>query len=287
DMERYRDLWIKHHGYFSTNLVTSRGCPYGCNWCAKPIFGRRYHARSPANVVSEMISLRDEYTPDHFWFADDIFGLKKGWVKQFSELVNSHCLEIPFKCLLRADGVDESLASALKKAGCQTVWIGAESGSQKVLDVMDKGVTVEDTKKATRMLQSAGIDVGFFLQFGYPGEQWEDIFQTIRLVRECMPNDIGISVAYPLPGTPFYDRVQERLGERRNWIDSNDLLVLFDSEFDPEFYRLLHRFIHREYRARRAWRNLGKGNWRNLPALIRASILPFERFQLYRLRRRR
>jgi anaerobic magnesium-protoporphyrin IX monomethyl ester cyclase len=166
---------------------------------------------------------------------------------------------IPFKCLQRADLVNEETAAALTKAGCKTVWIGAESGSQKILDAMEKGDTVEDIYNAARLLHAHGIEVGFFLQFGYPGETWEDVQQTLKMVRECAPDDIGISVSYPLPGTKFFERVKLELGEKQNWVDSEDLAMLYRGPFPTEFYRLLHKRVHYEFRIRRAWQ---KQDWK-------------------------
>ncbi|MFQ5930057.1 MAG: B12-binding domain-containing radical SAM protein, partial [Acidobacteriota bacterium] len=265
DLHKYRKIWLSRHGYYSINMVTTRGCPYHCNWCAKPIYGQRYNSRSPENVVAEMKWLRERVEPDHIWFADDIFGLKKGWIERFSELVCEQNLQIPFKCLLRTDLISDKIAHSLKSAGCQTVWMGAESGSQGILDAMEKGATVEDTYRATQQLRQAGIQVGHFLQFGYPGEEWEDICKTLQMVRDCMPDDIGISVAYPLPGTKFYDRVRSELGLQQNWVDSSDLAMLFRGRFVPDFYRQLHRALHKEYRARKAWQSLRRGNWSGLP----------------------
>ena len=149
DVEHYRRIWIERHGYFSMNMVTTRGCPYHCNWCAKPIWGQRYNSRSPQNVVAEMKWLKETYHPDHIWFADDILGLKPEWIEKFSSLVREADAVMPFKCLQRADLVSERVAAALKAAGCKTVWIGAESGSQKILDAMEKGDKVEDIYHAT------------------------------------------------------------------------------------------------------------------------------------------
>ncbi len=284
DLDRYRTIWLRRHGYFSLNLVTTRGCPYGCNWCAKPVYGRRYHCRSPENVVAELQWLRKVANPDHIWFADDIFGLKPGWIRRFSELICSRDLQIPFKCLLRTDLVTKEMALDLRRAGCRTVWMGVESGSQKILDAMDKSATVEDTVRATRLLREAGIEVGYFLQFGYPGEEWEDIQATLRLVRENLPDDIGVSVSYPLPGTPFYERVRSQLGVQENWLDSNDLAMLYEGRYSSEFYRQLHRTLHREFRARRALLRLRRGEWRAIHSLASALRLPLDRWRLRRLR---
>jgi radical SAM superfamily enzyme YgiQ (UPF0313 family) len=254
DVERYRSTWRSHHGYFSMNLVTTRGCPYHCNWCAKPIYGQRYTARSPEHVVEEMAWLKRTFRPDHLWMADDIFGLKPGWIERFASLVRAQDAATPFKCLLRADQVTASVARALQAAGCQTAWIGAESGSQRILDAMEKGTRVEQISEATRMLREAGVEVGFFLQFGYPGETREDIDRTLEMVRACAPDDIGVSVSYPLPGTTFYQRVQAQLGQKQNWVDSNDLAMMYHATYVPDFYRALHALVHAEFRARKSKR---------------------------------
>lgn len=254
DIQKYKNIWYEKHGYFSMNMVTTRGCPYHCNWCAKPIWGQRYNSRSPENVAAEMKWLKEKYAPDHIWFADDIFGLKPNWVERFAELLIDNNAVIPFKCLKRADLVTEKTAAALAKAGCKIVWVGAESGSQMILDAMDKGDKVEDIYRAAELLHANGIQIGFFLQFGYPGETWDDVQLTLKMVRDCMPDDIGISVSYPLPGTKFYERVKLDLGEKQNWVDSDDLAMLYRGPFPQEFYRILHGRVHHEFRLRKAWK---------------------------------
>jgi anaerobic magnesium-protoporphyrin IX monomethyl ester cyclase len=280
NVEKYRAIWLKRHGYFSMNMVTTRGCPFHCNWCAKPIWGQRYHSRSPENVAAEMKWLKDTYHPDHIWFADDILGLKPGWLPRFADAVHEQGSLIPFKCLSRADLLTrEGEVDALARAGVQTVWMGAESGSQKILDAMDKGTRVEQIHEAARRLIRAGIRVGFFLQFGYPGETRDDIEKTIQLVRDCNPDDIGISVSYPMPGTKFYGAVREQLGEIQNWQDSQDLAMLYQGPFSTEFYRKLHSVIHKEFRARKVWRSLK--NVRDVARLgYNLLTLPVARMQL-------
>lgn len=254
DVPKYKQIWLERHGYFSMNMVTTRGCPYHCNWCAKPIWGQRYHSRSPENVAAEMKWLKEKYSPDHIWFADDIFGLKPNWVENFARLLLEQDAKIPFKCLKRADLITEKTAQALSDAGCKTIWLGAESGSQKILDAMDKGDKVEDIYRAVNLLHRHGMEVGFFLQFGYPGETWADVQKTLKMVRDCAPDDIGISVSYPLPGTKFFEQVKMDLGAKQNWVDSDDLAMLYRGPFPQEFYRTLHGRVHHEFRLRRAWR---------------------------------
>ncbi|MBZ0307703.1 MAG: B12-binding domain-containing radical SAM protein, partial [Anaerolineae bacterium] len=259
DVPRYKKLWQEQHGYYSVNMVTTRGCPYKCNWCAKPIWGQRYNVRSPQNVVAEMKWLKENLNPDHLWFADDILGLKPGWIQEFAALIKQQQIKIPFKCLSRADLllVDDTI-EAMKQAGADIIWMGAESGSQKILDAMDKGTTVEQIYEATRKLKKTGIRVGFFLQFGYPGENREDIQKTIQMVRDLMPDDIGISVSYPLPGTKFYESVKTDLTVT-NWQDSADLAMLFKGPYPTEFYRQLHTVIHKDYRSRKTWQAVKRG----------------------------
>jgi radical SAM superfamily enzyme YgiQ (UPF0313 family) len=253
DMDRYRRIWLDRHGYFSLNMATTRGCPFHCNWCAKPIWGQRYNVRSPENVVAEMHLIKARYAPDHIWFADDIMGLRPGWLVRFGDLMAEQDARIPFKCLGRADLLlRPGDIDALARAGASIVWIGAESGSQTVLDAMEKGTTTEQIREAARRLREAGVRVGFFLQFGYPGETRDDIEATIRMVREVVPDDIGVSVSYPLPGTRFHDRVREQLGAQHNWIDSDDLAMLYQGPYSTNFYRHLHAVVHAEFRARRA-----------------------------------
>ncbi len=258
DVDRYRAFWRARHGYFALNVVTTRGCPYKCNWCAKPVYGNTYHTRSPGNVIAELRLLRDRYAPDRLWFCDDIFGLKARWLLPFAADVAAQGLTLPFLCQTRADLMTAENVDALRRAGCAEAWLGVESGSQAVLDAMDKGLTVEDVRGAVARLRGAGIRIGFFLQFGYPGEGWPEIEMTRRLVRELAPDDIGISVSYPLPGTGFHDAVRTRLGDKRNWDDSADLDPLFPGLYPRDFYQRLSRTVHAEFRARNALRAVAR-----------------------------
>jgi radical SAM superfamily enzyme YgiQ (UPF0313 family) len=292
DVPRYRSIWLKRHGSFSMNIVTTRGCPFHCNWCAKPIWGQRYNSRSPENVAAELAWLKETFGPNHISFVDDIFGLKPGWIEGFARAVESRGAQIPFKCLERVDLLlRPGEVPALKTAGAQTVWVGAESGSQKILDAMDKGTRVEQIYQARRLLAEAGIRAAFFIQFGYPGETRADLDLTRKMIRECLPDDIGISVSYPMPGTKFHTAVREQLGEKQNWTDSNDLAMLYRGPFTTEFYRQLHRVVHRDFRIQKARRMgvrsmFGPKGWRRLAAaLFYALTLPFERWKLEQMAR--
>jgi anaerobic magnesium-protoporphyrin IX monomethyl ester cyclase len=259
DLGPYRKIWKNHHGYFSLNLATTRGCPFKCNWCAKPIYGNRYNSRSAEHVVNEIEFLLKNFQPDHFWMCDDIFGLKPGWLKRFSELVEERHLKFKYKIQSRVDLLlEENTIDALAKSGIDTIWVGAESGSQKILDAMDKGTTVEQIKEATELLHQHQIKVAFFLQFGYSGETKHDIESTVNMVLDLMPDEIGISVSYPLPGTKFFENVKGQLKEKQNWVDSDDLAMMYAATFSPAYYKLLHRYIHSRYRIKRGWEQLKK-----------------------------
>lgn len=257
DMAQYRQSWLKHAGYFSLNMGTTRGCPFKCNWCAKPIYGNRYNSRSPENVVGELKMLKGKFGMDHIWFCDDIFGLKPGWVLEFARLMEKEQVKVRFKIQSRADLLqDEETVKALARAGCENVWIGAESGSQKILDAMDKGITIEQIYKCTKLMKEHGIKPSFFIQFGYPGEVKEDISKTIAMINKLLPYEIGISVSYPLPGTVFYERVKAELKTKTNWTDSNEMALMFHNTFPPSFYKQLHRYVHQNYHQHLAQNSL-------------------------------
>jgi radical SAM superfamily enzyme YgiQ (UPF0313 family) len=253
DITPYRSMWLKSSGYFSLNVATTRGCPFKCNWCAKPIYGNRYNARSPEKVVEELKMLKEKFRFDHIWFCDDIFGLKPGWVRAFADRVQQEKLQFRFKIQARADLLlQEDTIKDLARAGCHNIWMGAESGSQKVLDAMDKGTTVEQIYQATTLLKQHGLHPSFFIQFGYPGETKEDIAKTIRMIKDLLPYEMGISVSYPLPGTVFYERVKADLKVKSNWTDSDDLYLMIQNTYQPAFYKQLHRYVHKSYRKQLA-----------------------------------
>jgi anaerobic magnesium-protoporphyrin IX monomethyl ester cyclase len=257
DIPSYKKIWLTNHGYFSLNIATTRGCPFKCNWCAKPIYGNRYNSRSPQKVAEEIEFLIRNYQVKHFWMCDDIFGLKPGWVQEFRDVVRSKELKFKYKIQSRVDLLlQEDTISALTESGGDTVWIGAESGSQKILDAMDKGTTVEQIYRATKLLKEKGIKPAFFLQFGYLGETKEDIEKTINMVLELMPEEIGISVSYPLPGTKFYDIVKDQLKDKANWTDSDELALMYKGTFSPSYYKKLHKYVHKVYRKKQSLLNL-------------------------------
>jgi len=259
DITPYRECWLQHKGYFSINIGTTRGCPFKCNWCAKPIYGNRYNSRSPENVISELKMIKQMFNMDHVWFCDDIFGLKPGWIVEFAKLIKEENIKFKYKLQSRADLLlDDETVQALAASGCDNVWIGAESGSQKILDAMDKGTSIEQIHTATHLMKKHGIKPSFFIQFGYPGETKEDIAQTIRMINSLLPFEIGISVSYPLPGTLFYEKVKADLQQKTNWTDSDEMALMFSNTFSPAYYKQLHKYVHQNYHAHLAKYNLVK-----------------------------
>jgi anaerobic magnesium-protoporphyrin IX monomethyl ester cyclase len=275
DAERYREEWTRAHGRLSWNMATSRGCPYGCNWCAKPVFGRRYVQRSAAGVAHEMQQLRARVGADHVWFADDIFGLTAAWIQDFATEVAARDARTPFMMQSRVNLMQPRTVAALRTAGAEEVWLGVESGSQRILDAMDKGTQLQQIRDATRNLKQQGIRTGWFIQLGYLGEEWDDLQRTRELIATEQPDDIGVSVSYPLPGTPFYDTVRAHLGEKRNWVHTDDLDMLFHGTYVADFYRHVRDLLHEEINTRNsggdvvrfehAWRDLARreGEFRN------------------------
>lgn len=196
-----------------------------------------------------MLFIKKRYAPDHIWFADDIFAISARWTEEFANAVDELDAAIPFKMQSRCDLMTRETVADLKRAGCASVWMGAESGSQRILNAMEKGIRVEQIYQARENLRNHGIRIGWFLQFGYPGEGWDDIESTIHMVRTTQPDDIGVSVSYPLPGTKFYQLVSSNLGAKTNWSESGDLSMMFRGAFSSNLYRSLATALHLEVRT--------------------------------------
>lgn len=257
DMNAYKEIWKQSHQEFTLNLATTRGCPYKCNWCAKPIYGNRYNAHSPEYIVKEITYLQEKFGVKRFWMCDDIYGLKPNWVQEFNIELKKANLKISYYIQSRVDLLlKEDTIDALAESGLEEVWVGAESGSQKILDAMDKGITVEEIYEATHLLQQKKIRVALFLQFGYLNENQEDIQKTIAMVKELKPDNIGISVSYPLPGTKFYNKVKDDLKLKANWTDSDDFDMMFNGTYNTNYYRKLQRYVHKEFRKSQGIQNL-------------------------------
>ncbi len=249
DLTPYARRWRKHHGVWELNIWTARGCPYRCNWCAKPIWGRTFHVRAPERVAAELHGLMARHRPDRIWFTDDIFALRPVWLRDFRAALGGRTL--PYRCLSRVDLlVEPAYVADLAATGCDGVWVGAESGSDAVLAAMDKDCTVADITRARGLLGEHGISAGFFLQLGYPGETFEDVRATVDLIARLRPEEIGVSVSYPMPGTAFYERVKASMGAS-NWETSMDNRTLFEAPYDQAFYAAAKELLRSTHSASR------------------------------------
>ena len=251
DLETYRGAWRSRHGYFSMSLIATRGCPFGCTWCQKSVFGRSYRPRSPQKVAEEMGLIKTAYQPDQLRIVDDVMGIDRRWVRAWHDAVLAQGAAIPFECLSRVDLLDDELARLLAEAGCRRIALGAESGSQKVLDAMKKGTTVEQIRRAAELCRRHGIETYFYIMLGYPCEKWADIRQTVELLKETHPDRFSSTIAYPLPGTDFYTEVAHRLLDTPDWDYTAENRLLFEREYSTRFYHWVQRWIYQEWWAAR------------------------------------
>tara|TARA_B110001450_G_scaffold117024_1_gene110607 strand:- start:4347 stop:5798 length:1452 start_codon:yes stop_codon:yes gene_type:complete len=270
DINPYKEIWASGGKEFTLNIATTRGCPFKCNWCAKPIYGNRYNSHSPEYITKHIKYLSDTYGVNRFWMCDDIFGLKPNWVQKFNKELKRNKLSISYYIQSRVDLLlKEDTIEVLAESGLEEVWVGAESGSQAILDAMDKDTKVEQIYEATRLLKDKKVRVAFFIQFGYLEETKEDIDQTIKMIKELLPDDIGVSVSYPLPGTTFYEKVKDQLHLKANWKDSDDLTMLFKGSYSSTFYKKLQRYVHKEYRKSQGYSNLKNFNFSELKSILK------------------
>jgi len=249
DVERYLDVWRTCNGYSSMHIATSRGCPFNCQWCSHAVFGRSFHQRSVENVISEMLFLKEHYDPEHLTIADDTFALNKEWLYRWCGEIQRQGIDIHFRCFSRADVVNPEVLHRLKAAGCCHIHLGVESGSQRVLDWMHKGTTIQDICRASRQIKEAGIGLGYFIMFAYPGETRVDIRKTEKLIRECKPDSLGLSIAHPVPGTPFYDLVSGRLIDEAETNDDMEYgnRLRFRATYPEAYYQRLIRYVDRQH----------------------------------------
>lgn len=264
DLAAYLDCWRTHHGTGSLNLITARGCPYRCRWCSHAVFGYGHARRAPEDVAAEVAWIRERYAPDMLWYADDVFSIHPRWLRAFRAAMEARDLHLPFECITRADRVTEGVVDDLRALGCFRVWLGSESGSQRVLDAMERGVRVEQVQAATRLLQQAGMRVGMFLMWGYEGETEADIAATIAHVKTTDPDVVLTTVAYPIRGTPYFDAVADRVLPTREWESGSDRDYAIRGRHSKRYYGFATRRLRQElalHRARRAahpWRRPGR-----------------------------
>jgi radical SAM superfamily enzyme YgiQ (UPF0313 family) len=254
ELEPYLRAWRERHGRGSLSLLTARGCPFTCRWCSRSVFGESHRRRSPESVAGEVQHIVERYRPDMLWYVDDVFTIHKGFVLAYAAELARRSLRVPFECISRADRIDDDVADALARLGCFRLWIGSESGSQRVLDLMDRRVTVERVRHATQLLKRRGIEVGMFLMLGYEGEQEEDLLKTAEHLRRAAPDVFLTTVAYPIKGTEYYAQVEGRIRNGRAWASGSDRDLGIAGRRSRRYYDFARRFLDGEFQRDRHWR---------------------------------
>ncbi len=234
NLQLYLDAWKKHHGKNALSVSTMRGCPYTCKWCSRAVYGLSYRRRIPEKVVEELIQIKNDYNPDSLWFVDDVFTISHKWLTTFRDELKKQNIIIPYECITRADRLNEEIIQMLKETGCFRVWIGAESGSQKVIDLMDRRVDVNQVRDMIKLTKKHGIEAGTFIMLGYPGETEEDIEETIHHLKESNPDHFTITVAYPIKGTELYQEIEALQTAELDWSTSTDRQVDFKRTYSQK-----------------------------------------------------
>jgi len=252
DHQLYLDAWKTHHGASSINLITARGCPYRCNWCSHAVYGFTHRRRSPVAVADELQWIVERYDPDQVWYADDVFTISHPWLAAYGAELRRRGLHRPFETITRADRLqNETAAAELRALGCYRIWIGSESGSQRILDAMQRGVSVEQVRRACKLAQAQGIQVGMFLMWGYEGEQFEDIAATVEHVKATNPEIFFTTVSYPIKGTGYFDKVRERVRAPIAWQEASDRDYVIAGRPGREYYKLADQWLRNEVEAAR------------------------------------
>jgi anaerobic magnesium-protoporphyrin IX monomethyl ester cyclase len=243
DIEQYLRAWRERHGSGSVSVITARGCPYHCRWCSHSTFGKTHRRRSPVGVANEVEWILGRYQPDMLWLADDVFTIHHGWLGRYAAEMQSRGLRVPFECITRADRLTPRVAAQLAELGCSRVWIGSESGSQRILDAMERGVTVAQVRAAVGWLKQAGIRTGMFFMWGYEGEDISDIEATREHLEACRPDVFLTTVSYPIKGTPYYDEVAPKLVTLGAWNTTTDRDVRIRGRHSRRFYQMADQLL--------------------------------------------
>ncbi|MGI9234249.1 MAG: B12-binding domain-containing radical SAM protein [Woeseiaceae bacterium] len=252
DHQKYLDVWKRHHGTSSVNLITARGCPYRCNWCSHAVYGFSHRRRSPTAVADEVQAIVDRYDPDQLWYADDVFTISHPWLERYGMELDRRGIRRPFETITRADRLQsEASVKMLQKMGCYRIWIGSESGSQRILDAMQRGVSVEQVRHSIKLARAHGIQVGMFLMWGYEGEEIEDIAATVEHVKLTNPDEFFTTVAYPIKGTEYFDKIQEKVELPLDWADASDRDYVVTGRRGKAYYKLADQWLRNEVEAHR------------------------------------
>lgn len=251
-LQRYLDTWKTHHGLSSVSLITARGCPYTCTWCSHTVFGHTHRRRTPEDVAEEVAWIEERYDPDQLWYADDVFTIANRWFLSYAEELEKRNVHLPFECISRADRLNEEVMDTLADMGCHRLWIGSESGSQRILEAMKRKAEVSDVQAKTKMLQDRGIEVGMFIMLGYEGEQVSDIVATVAHLKEANPDVFLTTVAYPIKGTDYYEEVEDRVHTDLPWEERTDRDLGVSGRYSPRFYEHATRWMVNEVNLHQA-----------------------------------
>lgn len=264
NLQLYLDAWKQAHGQNAISVSSMRGCPYTCRWCSRAVYGLSYRRMSPERVVRELVEIYAHYQPDTLWFVDDVFTISHKWLAGFVEELKKSGLKIAYECITRADRMNEEVITLLKESGCFRVWIGAESGSQAVIDKMDRRVSVMQVREMIRQTRQNGIQAGTFIMLGYPDETEADIEETIVHLKAGNPDHFTITVAYPIKGTELYEDVAPNMMQMPDWASSTDRDIDFRRTYPRRYYDFAVRRVVNEVNFHKA--KLGKGSL-SLPAV--------------------
>ena len=257
NLQLYFDAWKQKHGFSMVNVNTMRGCPYSCKWCSRAVYGGSYRRRSAALVVDEIQWLQQNYQFDMIWFVDDVFTINHKWLNEFAAEIEKRKVAVSYEIITRSDRVNEEVLQLLKQSGCFRVWIGAESGSQKVIDAMDRRVKVEQVRETIKMVKAYGMEAGTFIMLGYPGEEEADIKETLHHLKYSNPDYYTITVAYPIKGTPLYSEVENIFTEKLPWESSTDRDIDFKRRYKRSYYTQAIKWINNEMLYKQKNKNLG------------------------------
>ena len=246
DLKLYFDVWKQKHGISMVNVNTMRGCPYSCKWCSRAVYGSSYRRRSPKLVVDEIQWLQENYQFDMIWFVDDVFTISHKWLHEFAEEISHRKITVSYEIITRSDRVNDEVVLLLKQSGCFRVWIGAESGSQKIIDAMDRRVKVEQVRETIKLVKTHGMEAGTFIMLGYPGEDENDIRETLHHLKYSDPDHFTITVAYPIKGTPLYSEVENIFTEELPWESSTDRDIDFKRRYKRSYYTQAIKWINNE-----------------------------------------
>ncbi|MCL4303775.1 MAG: radical SAM protein [Anaerolineae bacterium] len=270
DLDRYLETWKTHHGASSVSLITARGCPYTCTWCSHSVFGETHRRRSPQDVAEEVAWLAERYRPDQLWYADDVFTIHPRWFLQYADELKKRGLKLPFECISRADRLNDRVVDALAEMGCDRLWIGAESGSQRVLDRMQRKANIEDVQAKTRLLQAKGVSVGMFIMLGYEGEDVSDIEATVDHLKKSNPDIFLTTVAYPIKGTKYYQAVESQVVSHLDWAARTDRDFKVNGRYSRRFYDYATRWMVNEVNLHKLRRSGSKDFGRMAKMFINA-----------------